>query len=60
VGAGIANVRHVMRPISVTVRVHPTGRVNRAYAGYETPGKVAPLIPWRTERVADAVTQRVS
>ena len=56
--AAIQSVRSLLRPpISLTLHVHPTGRVNRAYAGYETPGKIAPLIPWRTERVADAVTQ---
>lgn len=52
--AAIASVRQVMRPVSVTLQAHATGRVNSAYAGYETPGKIAPLIPWRTERIGDA------
>jgi lipopolysaccharide transport system ATP-binding protein len=56
VRAGIHGVRNLLRPpLAMTLQVHSTGRVNRAYAGYETPGKIAPLIPWRTERVADAV-----
>jgi lipopolysaccharide transport system ATP-binding protein len=39
------------RPLSVTLRVHGGGLVNRAYTGYQSPGKIAPLIPWRTESI---------
>ena len=54
--AAIHSVRDLLRPpLSLTLHVHPTGRVNRAYAGYETPGKIAPMIPWQTERVDDAM-----
>jgi lipopolysaccharide transport system ATP-binding protein len=38
------------RPLVLGLNVHAAGRVNRAYTGYETPGKLAPLIPWRTEK----------
>jgi len=55
--AAIQSVRQVMKPISMTLHVHAAGLVNRAYAGYDTPGKLAPLIPWQSERVADAAAQ---
>lgn len=47
--ASIANVRAVAPPLVVRFHVQPTGRVNRAYPGYATPGKLAPLIAWTTE-----------
>jgi lipopolysaccharide transport system ATP-binding protein len=47
--AGIANVRGVVPPMTLRLQVHASGRVNRAYPGYSTPGKLAPLIPWATE-----------
>jgi lipopolysaccharide transport system ATP-binding protein len=47
--AGIANVRGVVAPMTLRLQVHASGRVNRAYPGYPTPGKLAPLIPWATE-----------
>jgi lipopolysaccharide transport system ATP-binding protein len=46
---GIANVRTLFPPLSVRIQVQASGRVNRAYPGYATPGKLAPLIPWVTE-----------
>ena len=49
--AAIASVRAFFKhPPSVSLHVHSAGLVNRAYTGYETPGKLAPLIPWCTER----------
>jgi lipopolysaccharide transport system ATP-binding protein len=47
--AGIANVRAVMPMLAVRIHVTASGRVNRAYPGYATPGKVAPLLHWHTE-----------
>jgi lipopolysaccharide transport system ATP-binding protein len=35
-------------PIRIPLHVTAVGLVNRAYAGYPSPGKIAPLIPWRT------------
>jgi lipopolysaccharide transport system ATP-binding protein len=56
--AAIQSVRALVKPpLSLSLHVHPTGRVNRAYAGYDTPGKIAPLIPWQTDRVADAMPE---
>lgn len=49
ISAGIANVRAVMPSVSTKIFVQASGRVNRAYPGYPTPGKLAPLIPWNTE-----------
>ena len=49
--AGIASVRTFFsRPPSISIHVHNAGVVNRAYAGYDTPGKLAPLLHWRTNR----------
>ncbi|NBS17795.1 MAG: exodeoxyribonuclease VII large subunit [Gammaproteobacteria bacterium] len=45
---GIHSVRAFFKhPPSVSLHVHSAGLVNRAYTGYETPGKLAPLIPWQ-------------
>jgi len=50
--ASIANVRRFFaEPFSVGLYVQNAGLVNRAYAGYETPGKLAPLIAWRTDKL---------
>lgn len=50
VQAAIHNVRRIFSESpSVEIHIQNTGRVNRAYAGYQTPGKLAPLIEWRTE-----------
>jgi hypothetical protein len=50
--AGVQGLRAFLkRPLSIGLRVHNVGMVNRAYAGYETPGKLAPLISWRTEKL---------
>lgn len=51
--AGIHAVRAVYHPPpAIRFTVTNAGLVNRAYPGYDTPGKVAPLIPWRTERLS--------
>ena len=50
--AGIASVRGFFKtPPAISIHVHNAGLVNRAYAGYDTPGKLAPLIRWRTDRL---------
>ena len=50
--AAIASVRAFFKkPPSVTVSVHNAGIVNRAYAGYITPGKIAPHITWYTKNL---------
>ena len=50
--AAIQGVRAFYKaPPSINIEVHNAGAVNRAYAGYNTPGKLAPLIPWRTEKL---------
>ena len=52
VQAGIASVRAFFKkPLSISLHVHNAGLVNRAYAGYESAGQIAPLIPWRTDRL---------
>lgn len=54
INAGIHHVRYcIPQPsrLRVTINVTGVGRVNRAYPGYATRGKIAPLIPWRTARV---------
>lgn len=49
IGASIASVRDCLpEPVRMTLQVHNAGIVNRAYAGYQTAGKIAPLIPWQT------------
>jgi lipopolysaccharide transport system ATP-binding protein len=49
--AGIHGVRSfIPRPIRIPLTVTAVGRVNRAYPGYRTPGRLAPLIAWSTER----------
>lgn len=49
--AGIHGVRSLLpRPIRVRLNVVGLGKVNRAYPGYRTPGRLAPLLAWDTER----------
>jgi lipopolysaccharide transport system ATP-binding protein len=38
-------------PLRLPITVTGVGRVNRAYPGYVARGRIAPLIPWRTERL---------
>ena len=53
VQAAISNVRAFFKvEPSVDIHVHSAGIVNRAYASYRTPGKIAPLISWRTETIS--------
>ena len=50
--AGVHNVRALFpAPIAVPLTVEPSGRVNCAYPGYRTPGRLAPLLPWCTEKL---------
>ncbi len=50
VRAGIANSRSCLPvPVRLPFDVQASGRVNRAYPGYVTPGKLAPLLNWETE-----------
>jgi lipopolysaccharide transport system ATP-binding protein len=52
--AAIRRVRNFFpTPLSVPLHVHSAGKVNRAYPGYNTPGKIAPLLDWETSRLAD-------
>ena len=50
INAGIANVRSCL-PEQVRLRfeVEASGKFNRAYPDYVTPGKLAPLLEWKTE-----------
>lgn len=49
VNAGISNIRAVIpEPVQFNLNVHASGRVNRAYAGYMTTGRLAPWFEWRT------------
>jgi lipopolysaccharide transport system ATP-binding protein len=50
VKAGIANSRSCLPvPVRLPFDVQASGKVNRAYPGYVTPGKLAPLLDWKTE-----------
>jgi homopolymeric O-antigen transport system ATP-binding protein len=50
--AGIANVRSCLRePIRMRFQVEASGKFNQAFPGYTTPGKLAPLLDWKTERL---------
>lgn len=48
------------RPLTIPFAVEASGKVNRAYPGYSTPAKFAPLMDWRTERLSRAMPARVS
>jgi lipopolysaccharide transport system ATP-binding protein len=48
---GIRDCVPTPTPIQFRLEVSSVGSVNRAYPGYETPGRLSPLIPWRTEVV---------
>lgn len=52
--AGIHNVRNCIpksSPVSIRLNVTGVGRLNRAYPGYISPGRIAPLIPWSTTAI---------
>lgn len=49
--AGIADVRSLLpEPVRLTFDVQQSGLVNRAFPGYQTPGKIAPLLDWQVSR----------
>lgn len=39
------------RPLTIPFAVEASGKVNRAYPGYSTPAKFAPLMNWTTEQI---------
>jgi lipopolysaccharide transport system ATP-binding protein len=54
INVGIHRVRTCVpqpSPLRIALNVTSLGQVNRAYPGYLTPGKLAPLIPWETSRL---------
>jgi len=54
INAAIHRVRECIpqpTPISFKINVTATGSVNSAYPGYASPGKIAPLFQWGTERL---------
>jgi lipopolysaccharide transport system ATP-binding protein len=57
INASIANVRSCLHPIRIVIDVQASGKFNRAYAGYVTPGKLAPLLEWKTELISQTATQ---
>lgn len=48
------------RPLTIPFAVEASGKVNRAYPGYSTPAKLAPLMNWRTERLSRVMSAKVS
>ena len=47
--AGIHRIRTLFpKPLCIRLDMHYGGKVNRAYAGYSSPGKIAPLLTWQT------------
>jgi homopolymeric O-antigen transport system ATP-binding protein len=57
----IASVRDCWpRPLTIPFAVEASGKVNRAYPGYSTPAKFAPLMNWRTERLSRAMPAKMS
>lgn len=58
VNASIAGVRFCLPdPIRIAIDVQASGKFNRAYAGYVTPGKLAPLLEWKTELISQRTAQ---
>jgi lipopolysaccharide transport system ATP-binding protein len=58
ISASIANVRSCLaEPIRIGIDVQASGKFNRAYAGYVTPGKLAPLLEWKTELIPQTAAQ---
>ena len=59
INVGIHRVRTCIpqpSPVRVPLNVTGVGQVNRAYPGYVTPGKLAPLIPWTTQMITPEET----
>jgi lipopolysaccharide transport system ATP-binding protein len=53
--AGIAYGRHFFpEPIRIVIEVQPSGRINRLFPGYESPGLLMPSIPWRLSRLSQS------
>ncbi len=51
ISAAVANGRHLLPdPIRLMFDIQDAGIVNRAFPGYVSPGKVAPLLEWKTAR----------
>ncbi len=49
--AGISDVRALLPdPIRIPFDVQQSGVVNRAFPGYQSPGRVAPLLDWQVTR----------
>lgn len=56
----IASQRDIWsRPLTIPFAVEASGKVNRAYPGYATPAKLAPLMNWRTERLSRVMSAKV-
>lgn len=56
VSAAIHGIRECIPKTSslrIGLNVTSVGYVNRAYPGYITPGRIAPLIPWQTRNVCE-------
>jgi lipopolysaccharide transport system ATP-binding protein len=52
INAAVHNQRSLIpTPVRITVDVQQSGIVNRAYPGYLTPGRLAPLMKWENERI---------
>lgn len=52
--AGLSNVRAFYpEPLSVAINVQSHGIVNRAYPGYQSPGKLLPHLRWETCRIEE-------
>lgn len=50
--AAIARGRYIFpEPLEYTLEVHDSGLLTRSMPGYVSPGRLAPRIPWRTERI---------
>jgi lipopolysaccharide transport system ATP-binding protein len=47
---GIHSVHVLAKPVRITFDVQQSGIVNRAFAGYQAPGKIAPLLEWESLR----------
>ncbi len=56
--AGLSNVRSFLpEPLSMGINVQSHGIVNRAYPGYQSPGKLLPYLRWETRRIEEQAVQ---
>jgi len=60
ISAGIHCVRSCLAPIRIPFDVEASGKFNRAYSGYVTPGRLAPLLEWKTEHSFPTVASSTS